>query len=115
MSPKQKRPSVLDIDSLLVSPAPPVGKNASKPDESSLEPEGRGEVAMKRNRLAKLTQIEDANFRTSVYFSRLVHDKLRAIAFEERKTITDLINEGLDHVLQSRNYPSTSKLREKAR
>ena len=50
-------------------------------------------------------------FRTSVYFSRAVHDKLRDIAHEERKTITDLINEGLDHVLTSRNYPNTAELK----
>ena len=53
-------------------------------------------------------------FRTSVYFHRGVHDKLRAIAFEERKTVMDLINEGLDHVLASRHYPTTSELRGKA-
>ncbi len=52
-------------------------------------------------------------FRTSVYFSRVVHDKLRDIAHAERKSITDLINEGLDHVLTSRNYKSTSQLRGK--
>ena len=52
-------------------------------------------------------------FRTSVYFSRAVHDKLRDIAHEERKSITDLINEGLDHVLMSRNYPPTAELRSK--
>lgn len=52
-----------------------------------------------------------ATFRTSVYFARPVHDKLRLIAFEERKTITDLINEGLDAVLQARGYPTTEELR----
>ena len=115
MSPKQKRPSVLDIDSLLVSQPAPVVESAPEPEEVSAETEGRGETVVKRTKAAKAPKVEDTSFRTSVYFSRLVHDKLRAIAFEERKTITDLINEGLDHVLQSRNYPSTSKLREKAR
>jgi hypothetical protein len=52
-------------------------------------------------------------FRTSVYFSRTVHDKLRDIAHEERKSVTDLINEGLDHVLTSRNYATTAELRSK--
>ncbi len=115
MSPKQKRPSVLDIGSLLVSPPSAPVESGPEPDENVSEPEGRGEAAVGRIKAARPAKAEDAMFRTSVYFSRLVHDKLRAIAFEERKTITDLINEGLDHVLQTRNYPSTSKLREKSR
>ena len=54
-----------------------------------------------------------ATFRTSVYFARPVHDKLRLIAFVERKTITDLINEGLDAVLTARGYSTTAQLRKK--
>ena len=38
---------------------------------------------------------------------------LRDIAHDERKSITDLINEGLDHVLAKRNYPGTADLRRK--
>ena len=38
---------------------------------------------------------------------------LRVIAHDERKSITDLINEGLDHVLAKRNYPGTADLRRK--
>jgi len=49
-------------------------------------------------------------FRTSIYFHRTVHDILRAIARDERKSITELINEGLDHVLAKRNYPGTADL-----
>ena len=52
-------------------------------------------------------------FRTSIYFHRSVHDVLRDIAHDERKSITDLINEGLDHVLAKRNYPGTADLRRK--
>jgi hypothetical protein len=43
-------------------------------------------------------------FRTSIYFHRSVHGVLRDIAHDESKSITDLINEGLDHVLAKRNY-----------
>lgn len=50
-------------------------------------------------------------FRTSVYFHRAVHDVLRDIARNERRSITDLINEGLDGVLTKRNYPRTAELR----
>ena len=52
-------------------------------------------------------------FRTSIYFHRTVHDILRDIAHDERKSITELINEGLDHVLAKRNYPGTADLRRK--
>jgi hypothetical protein len=50
-----------------------------------------------------------------LYFHRAVHDALRAIAYEERKTISDLVNEGIDHVLTSRKYPTAEALREQGR
>jgi hypothetical protein len=43
-------------------------------------------------------------FRTSIYYDRTTHDRLREIAFHERKTVTDLINEGIEHVLQKRAF-----------
>ncbi len=49
-------------------------------------------------------------FRTSVWFPHELHDVLRKIAFEERKTVTDLLMEGLDSVLKNRGYPSTAEL-----
>ena len=52
-------------------------------------------------------------FRTSIYFHRSVHNILPDIAHDERKSITELINEGLDHVLAKRNYPGTADLRRK--
>lgn len=100
MTKKPKRPAVLatdslDLNSLMVGSASASGAHVEvkAPDAAP----AKGEAAM---------------FRTSVYFSRAVHDKLRAIAFEERKSVTDLINEGLDHVLAARNYPSTAELKE---
>jgi hypothetical protein len=97
MSAKPKRPTVLDLGSLLVS----------KPPEPAAE---------EYQRISPPTppKAASASFRTSVFFSRAVHDKLRTIAFEERKTVTDLIHEGLDAVLQARNYPSTKELRDDA-
>ena len=82
MSPKNPRPPVFGLD-------------ASTPDPGSA-PKGGDPTA---------------TFRTSVYFHRAVHDKLRLIAFEERKSVTDLINEGLDAVLRARGYPTTGELR----
>lgn len=95
MSPKPTRPPVMGLDSLLV-------KRGGDPVPAPVQ-----EAASSASAGKELS----STFRTSVYFSRAVHDKLRAIAFEERKTITDLINEGLDHVLTSRNYPTVSELR----
>lgn len=54
-------------------------------------------------------------FRTSVYFSRAVHDVLRDVAHADRKSVTDLINEGLDVVLERRNYPPTGQIKSKNR
>ncbi len=54
-------------------------------------------------------------FRTSLYFHRSVHDVLREIAFTERRTISDLIWEGLDLMLTKRGYPTTAELKERGR
>jgi hypothetical protein len=114
MSTRPKRPSVLDLDALMVSGAPAT----APPDEPAAAPEPAPtpEPRQAPARVAKAAPVvvakpDPAMFRTSVYFSRAVHDKLRDIAHEERKTITDLINEGLDHVLTSRNYPTTAELK----
>jgi hypothetical protein len=103
-----KRPSVLDLDSLMVR-KPAVAPAAPAPEPESIAEEV--ELAAQPKPAAKVKA--PATFRTSVYFDRRVHDKLRDIAHEERKSITDLINEGLDHVLVSRNYPTTEELRRK--
>jgi hypothetical protein len=104
MSSKPKRPNVLDLGSLLVTKAPEAAQEeVVEPPRSTNSPKA-----------VKPAKVEPTSFRTSVFFSRAVHDKLRTIAFEERKTVTDLINEGLDAVLQARNYPSTKQLRDEA-
>jgi hypothetical protein len=92
---------MLDLNSLIVKSAAPAepAQPAAPPVETAAapaKPAGSAPPEM---------------FRTSVYFSRAVHDKLREIAFEERKSVTDLINEGLDHVLAARSYPTTAELR----
>ena len=108
MTTKPKRPAILDLGSMMVSPL--VGTTDLAPSTETkfcLQPRS----LIRRRRLPKHLSLDPAMFRTSVYFSRAVHDKLRDIAHEERKTITDLINEGLDHVLTSRNYPNTAELK----
>src|ERR1700677_1169538 len=109
MSAKPKRPALLDLNALLVKTSAPVEESAPLPAATVAENPAPAKSAAASKRPAAA---EPENFRTSVYFSRAVHDKLREIGFEERKTITDLINEGLDHVLSSRNYATTAELRE---
>lgn len=54
---------------------------------------------------------ESELFRTSLYLSRPVHEKLREIAFHERKRVNELLIEGLDKVFAERGYPSSDELR----
>ena len=91
-----KRPSVVDLDSFMV--AKPAETPRAAPAASDAPADQGGDKGAKA-------------FRTSVYFHRSVHDVLRDIAHAERKNVSDLINEGLDHVLTSRNYPTTEELR----
>jgi hypothetical protein len=58
---------------------------------------------------------EAAMVKTTAYFSRAVHEKLREIAFTERKSINDLMLEGLDYMLQQRSYPTTKQLTDRAK
>jgi hypothetical protein len=107
-----KRPSVFDLGALMVKkPTPPT---AAAADERADATSTVSETESKSPRATlKRPPPPPSHFRTSVYFSRAVHDVLRDIAHEERKSITDLINEGLDHVLTSRNYPTTATIRAK--
>jgi len=106
---KPKRPALLDLDSFMVKPG---SARAETPPAAEPEPD----IEAAPTRAAKPAEPPAPEmFRTSVYFPRVVHDKLREIAFAERKSVTDLINEGLDHVLTSRNYAPTAELRGKKR
>jgi len=50
-------------------------------------------------------------FRTSVYFARVVHDKLRDIAHEERKSVAGVIHDALDDFPRKRGFPTTEELK----
>jgi hypothetical protein len=121
---KPQRPSILDLNSFIVSrPAaakPPeasseLSPNASEEEGRDHSPDPMSHAVETPRGQPKAPPPEPPMFRTSVYFARAVHDTLRDIAHDERKTVTDLINEGLDHVLASRNYPTTAELKEKTR
>lgn len=64
---------------------------------------------------ASPTQGEVEMMRTSLYLSRAVHDKLREIAFTERKKVHELFIEGIDKVLAERGFPGTGELRGNAK
>jgi len=110
-----KRPNVFDLDSLMVKKTPAAAQSPATSDTPEQASEPVEPKAAPPRALKSVPPPAAKMFRTSVYFSRAVHDKLRDIAHEERKSITDLINEGLDHVLTSRNYPPTATLRGKAK
>ncbi len=53
--------------------------------------------------------------RTSLYLPRAVHDKLREIAFTERRKVHELFVEGIDKVLAERGFASSIELRDNAK
>lgn len=89
-----QRPSVFDAISLNV---------ATQPTEASV------------TATATPAKNEAEMFRTSLYLSRAVHDKLREIAFHERKKVHELFIEGLDKVLAERGYAPSDELRHSAK
>ena len=126
-----KRPAVMNLDDLMsgnpaaefseveqpIPAAVPAKSQATeaKPIESvnvdmAEEENDASATAPVRKPLRKATP---ETFRTSMYFARSVHDVLREIAYVERKTISDLINEGLDKVLKARGRPSLRELRKR--
>jgi hypothetical protein len=47
--------------------------------------------------------------RSSIYLSRASHDRLREIAFVEKKKVHDLIVEGIDQVIAKRGHKETAR------
>src|ERR1700733_7252937 len=97
-----KRPNVFDLDSLMVKKPTAAAQAPAVSDTQEKAPDPVEPKAAPPRALESVPPPAAKMFRTSVYFSRVVHDKLRDLAHEERKSITELINEGLDHVLTSR-------------
>lgn len=58
---------------------------------------------------------ESELFRTSLYLNRAVHEKLREIAFHERKRVNELLIEGLDKIFAERGYPTSHEMVPNAR
>jgi hypothetical protein len=60
------------------------------------------DIAARRSERAEAVQ------HTSVYIPRPAYERLREIAFVERRKIHDLVMEGLDAVIAKRGHPETA-------
>ncbi len=111
-----KRPSVMSLDDLMGAKAetlpPSTPGPGAVPQPEPVPPVPVDLVLDEAPQPPGRKPVPDV-FRTSLYFHRTVHDALREIAYEERLTISDLINEGIDHVLKGRAYPSAADLKTK--
>ena len=65
------------------------------------------------SKTTKAAKGEGDLLKTGLYLNKAVHEKLREIAFHERKRVHDLFMEGVDLMLTKRLYPSTSELANK--
>ena len=105
-----KRPSVMSLDDLMrpeVAPEPLIAEPVPMAEVEPEAVEAEGEPPEPTRKATPGT------FRTSLYFHRNVHDALREIAFRERSTVSDLINEGLETVLKARGYPTAAEIKKK--
>jgi hypothetical protein len=84
-----KRPSL--IDSLPVSAQAPE-PTAEPPATPALPPKPKRDVQ-----------------HTSIYIPRGSFERLREVAFHERKKVHDLIMEGVDRVIENRGHPERTK------
>ena len=90
-----KRPSV--IGSLDLLPSAPVAATVASAEVVDLK------AASKKAAKARDVQ------HTSVYIPRAAHDRLREIAYHERKKIHDLIMEGMDSVIADRGHSESAR------
>ena len=99
-----KRPSV--IDTLHLEPANP---------EPAPAPESAAVVQLTPAPVARKVPARKDVQHTSVYIPIPAYDRLREIAFTERKKVHDLIMEGLDKVIKSRGHSERAARSTKAR
>jgi hypothetical protein len=92
MSMAKHRPSVIDaLDLAPIEPAKP-------PTPARAEVEAA-------NKAAKARAVQH----TSVYIPRVAYDRLREIAFHERKKIHDVIMEGVDLAIAARGHSESAR------
>lgn len=96
----QKRPSI--IDTLEITPE--VEPEVSAPAKPKV-------VKMRAPKVAPAPAPSETTpvVRSSIYLSQAAHDRLREIAFVERKKVHDLIVEGVDAVIAKRGHSETAK------
>ena len=58
-------------------------------------PEARAATSLTRSDIHK----------TTIYIPDAVHDRLREIAYTERRKVHDLLMEGIDRVMENRGHP----------
>lgn len=98
MSPPKKRPPI--IEGLEITPE--VEPDAPAPSKSRV-------VKMRAPKAAPPPSEASPVVRSSIYLSQAAHDRLREIAFVERKKVHDLIVEGVDAVIARRGHSETAK------
>jgi hypothetical protein len=86
--------------------------NTAKPPAAAMEAQPTAAVVRDAMQPARG---EPEMMRTSLYLSRAVHDKLREIAFTERRKVHELFIEGIDKVLAERGFPGTAELRDSSK
>ncbi|OPF89575.1 hypothetical protein I8G32_05010 (plasmid) [Rhodopseudomonas palustris] len=100
----QKRPSIIDTLDI----APEAEAEPATPAKPKV-------VKMRAPKAAPEAAPEGIEVhRTSIYVPLPAHERLREIAFVERKKVHDLIMEGIDAVIAKRGHSETAKRKPKA-
>jgi hypothetical protein len=101
-----KRPSI--IDRLDLQPTAPAKKKGKAPAATAT-----AEVVNLKEATEKAAKARDVQH-TSVYIPRAAYERLREIAFHERKKIHDLIMEGVDGTIAARGHSESASRKAKA-
>jgi hypothetical protein len=99
-----KRPSI--IGELDLTPTTPKKPPAQKAAKSATIVDLKAET----EKAAKARDVQH----TSVYIPRAAYERLREIAFHERKKIHDLIMEGVDATIAARGHSESARRSPKA-
>lgn len=89
-----KRPNLLET----------LNNDNAKPAEAPAAP------VTKLNTSAAKTEV----VKSTVYFPKPVHEKLREIAFTQNCKVHDLVLEGLSHVLKEHGYAGVEELKQES-
>jgi predicted DNA-binding ribbon-helix-helix protein len=102
-----KRPAIIELDDMTVGAQRPAPTNKTDPAPETVEAKPQG---LRKHYAGQKTSYDPDVLRTSFYFHRAVHDKLREIAYTDRVSISSLIMTGLDKVLSEKGEDDTKTL-----